>query len=120
MFAHTQVIAVLLGRWMTKVPTIVSLDATPEQYDTLGEFYAHGVGPAPVERFKKWLNVRSLQRAAHVVTWSAWARDGVVDGYGVAADDVTVIPPGVDVARWQRTAPRPGRRRAGADPLRRR
>src|SRR6476619_3444727 len=60
-FAHTQVIAVLLGRWMTKVPTIVSLDATPEQYDTLGQYYAHGVGPAPLEWFKKWLNMRALR-----------------------------------------------------------
>jgi glycosyltransferase involved in cell wall biosynthesis len=103
-FAHTQVIAVLLGRWMKLIPTIVSLDATPEQYDTLGEFYAHEVGPAPVERFKRWLNVRALRRAEHVVTWSVWAGDGVVARYGVPAQKVTVIPPGVDVERWERTS----------------
>ena len=107
MFVHTQVVAVLLGRWMRMIPTVVSLDATPEQYDTLGEYYSHGVGPAPVERFKKAMNVRALRRAEHVVTWSAWARDGVVDGYGVAPEGVTVIPPGVDVARWTPPAGRP-------------
>lgn len=106
-FAHTQVVAVLLGRWMRMIPTIVSLDATPEQYDTLGEFYSHGVGPVPVERFKKMLNVRALRRAEHVVTWSAWARDGLVAGYGVAAERVTVIPPGVDVERWAPPVDRP-------------
>ncbi len=105
-FAHTQVVAVLLGRWMRMIPMVVSVDATPEQYDTLGEFYRHRVGPVPVERFKKVLNFRALRRAEHVVTWSVWARDGVIDGYGVPAGDVTVIPPGVDVARWERRVPR--------------
>lgn len=100
LFAHTQVVAVLLGRWMKLIPTVVSLDATPEQYDSLGAFYAHDVGPAVVERFKKRLNVRALANAEHVVTWSAWARDGVVGSYGVPPSKVTVIPPGVDVERW--------------------
>ena len=43
MFVHSQVPAVLLGRWM-RTPTVVWLDATPIQYDSLGEFYQHEVG----------------------------------------------------------------------------
>ena len=30
------------------------------------------------------------------MSWSAWAKDGVVDGYGIEPEQVTVIPPGRD------------------------
>jgi glycosyltransferase involved in cell wall biosynthesis len=98
-FVHSQVPAVLLGRWM-RTPTVVSLDATPLQYDSLGEFYQHEVGSGPGERLKKWANRRCYARARHLVTWSEWAKQGLVDEYGVAPDKVTVIAPGVDVDMW--------------------
>ena len=72
MFVHTQVPAVLLGRRLTDVPTAVSLDATPKQYDELGEFYAHDQGPEWAEQFKFRLNRRCFERAAHIITWSTW------------------------------------------------
>ncbi len=100
MFVHSQVPAILLGRWMRRIPTVVSLDATPIQYDELGEFYAHEIGSPRVERFKFWANRRCYSRARHLITWSEWAKRGLVDEYGVCADDVTVIAPGVDVERW--------------------
>ena len=100
MFVHSQVPAILLGRWMRRIPTVVSLDATPIQYDELGEFYAHDIGSPRVERFKFWANQRCYERARHLITWSEWAKRGLVDEYGVCADDVTVIAPGVDVERW--------------------
>jgi glycosyltransferase involved in cell wall biosynthesis len=102
LFIHTQVPAVLSQRWMTRVPTVVSLDATPIQYDELGEHYAHATGSPRVEQFKYRANRGCLHRAVHVVTWSEWAKNGVVDDYGVAADRVTVIPPGVTPALWWR------------------
>ena len=101
MFVHTQVPAVLLGRWMDLVPTVVSLDATPKQYDALGEHYRHDVGPAWLERIKTTLNRRCFERAAHIVTWAEWTRRSVVDDYGIDPDRITVIPPGVDVDRWR-------------------
>jgi glycosyltransferase involved in cell wall biosynthesis len=100
-FVHTQVPAVLLGRRMRRTPTIVSLDATPEQYDLLGEFYSHEPGPAPLERLKREIHRRCFERAAHLVTWSEWARHGLVSAYGVAPTRVTAIAPGVDVGRWR-------------------
>jgi glycosyltransferase involved in cell wall biosynthesis len=106
MFVHTQVPAILLGGYLSKVPTIVSLDATPVQYDELGEFYAHARGPGWLEDLKYRANVRCFERAAHLVTWSQWAKDGLVADYRVRADDVTVISPGVDTALWKRAEPR--------------
>jgi glycosyltransferase involved in cell wall biosynthesis len=114
MFVHTQVPAVLLGGWMTRIPTVVSIDATPMQYDTLGEFYAHKLGSDPVEGLKKRLNVRCFRRAKHIVAWSKWAKASLADDYGVDPSVITVIPPGVDIERWQ-----PARgRAASAEPLR--
>jgi glycosyltransferase involved in cell wall biosynthesis len=86
----------------------VSLDATPEQYDQLGEFYAHKQGPRLVERVKHGLNRRCFERAAHLITWSEWARQGLMRDYGIAPEQVTAIAPGVDLGRWQRPENRQG------------
>jgi glycosyltransferase involved in cell wall biosynthesis len=106
LFFHTQVTAVLAQNWLKRIPGIVSLDATPRQYDSLGEFYAHATGPASLENWKWRLNRDCLAAAQHVVTWSAWAKEGVVDEYQVHPDKVTVIPPGVNVTAWTRPEPR--------------
>ena len=100
LFVHTQVPAVLLGRWMRRIPTVVSLDATPLQYDELGDAYRHGVGPPRVEQAKHALNVRTFRAARQLVTWSLWAKAGLVDDYGVDPAKVRVIPPGVWCDRW--------------------
>ena len=102
MFIHSQVPAVLLGSWMKRIRSVVSLDATPLQYDELGEVYAHEVGTGPAERLKKWANERCYRRAEHCVTWSEWAKASLVADYGVPAHKVTVIAPGVDVDMWSR------------------
>ncbi|MCU1502861.1 MAG: putative glycosyltransferase [Ilumatobacteraceae bacterium] len=107
MLVHTQVPAVLLGRRMVRTPTVVSLDATPLQYDRLGEFYAHEVGPARVEAWKKQANERCYARARHIITWSDWTRDSLVAEYGVPAAKITVITPGVNIDMWRHPAGRP-------------
>lgn len=103
LFVHSQVPAVLMGRWMKRYATVVSLDATPKQYDSLGDFYDHDVGSVRSERFKSWMNRRCYERAQHLVTWSSWAKDGLVEQYGVDPSKVTVVAPGVDVDQWKRS-----------------
>jgi glycosyltransferase involved in cell wall biosynthesis len=114
LFIHTQVPAVLARDWLRRIPTVVSLDATPLQYDELGEHYDHGAGNAHVERLKWRANRTCFVRAAHLVTWSAWAKQGLVDGYGIEHDRITVIPPGVNLSAWGRS----DRRRPPGDPVR--
>jgi glycosyltransferase involved in cell wall biosynthesis len=104
LFVHTQVPAVLAAWWMHRLPTVVSLDATPLQYDALGLHYEHATGRPSVERLKWRANRACFRRAARIVTFSDWARLGVVDGYGIDPEKITVIPPGVDPSQW--TAPR--------------
>lgn len=114
LFIHTQVPAVLATDWLRRIPTVVSVDATPLQYDELGVFYDHQRSHPVVERLKWHANRLCFERAAHLVSWSSWAKAGLVAGYGVPAEKVTVIPPGVDVAGWAA----PQRDDAGPGPVR--
>jgi glycosyltransferase involved in cell wall biosynthesis len=106
LFFHTQVPAVLSLGWLKRVPSVVSLDATPRQYDRLGEYYGHTTGPAALERYKWRLNRDCFRAARHLVTWAGWTKQGLVDDYEVPAEKITVIPPGVNVDQWRRPAPR--------------
>ncbi|HEY3329966.1 MAG TPA: glycosyltransferase family 4 protein [Capsulimonadaceae bacterium] len=99
-FFHTQVTSLLSASFMKRVPSIVSIDATPLQYDQLGAFYAHETGSPLVESLKKQLNQRAFRAARHMVAWSEWAKASLVGDYGIPASKVTVIPPGIDTDRW--------------------
>jgi glycosyltransferase involved in cell wall biosynthesis len=106
LFFHTQVPAMLALDWVRRVPSIISLDATPRQYDQLGSFYAHDSGAPWMEQLKWRLSRTVFDAARHLVTWSSWAKQGLVDDYAVSADKITVIPPGVTVSDWLRPKPR--------------
>ena len=83
------------------MPSVISLDATPLQYDALGAFYGHAPsGDARLEALKKRLNQRAFRSARRLVAWSQWAKDSLVTDYGVPADKILVIPPGIDTDRW--------------------
>lgn len=105
LFFHTQVTAVLATNWIKRIPSIISLDATPIQYDALGEYYEHRRGPAWLEQQKWRLNYHCLQAAQHLVTWSHWAKQGLIDDYGVPSTKITVVPPGISVKEWLRPTP---------------
>ena len=101
LFIHTQVPAVLSPDHLRRIPTVVSLDATPLQYDELGAHYGHTRDHPSVERLKWQANRLCFRRSRHIVTWSAWAKQGVVHGYGIEAAKISVVPPGVDTSRWR-------------------
>jgi glycosyltransferase involved in cell wall biosynthesis len=106
LFFHTQVPAILATSWLHKIPGVVSLDATPMQYDQLGQFYQHEAGSAWMEGLKWRLNRDCYRAARHLVAWGEWTKRGLIDGYEMPADKITVIPPGVNVRDWQRPTPR--------------
>ena len=106
-FFHTQVTSLLSVGLMRRVPSVISLDATPLQYDALGAAYGHvPSGSARVEEYKKRLNERAFRAARHLVTWSQWAKDSLVADYGVPAGKITVIPPGIPLDQWDFAAER--------------
>ncbi len=106
LFFHTQVPAILAQRWLRNLPGIVSLDATPLQYDELGGFYKHEQGPAWLENLKWRMNRDCFNSAKRLVVWAEWTKRGLVEGYGVSAEKIEVIPPGVNVLDWRRPSAR--------------
>jgi glycosyltransferase involved in cell wall biosynthesis len=106
-FVHTQVAALLSVGFMRAVPTVVSLDATPANFDAVGEAYGHRRGRPLVEAAKTAVNRRAFLAAAALVTWSRLAADSLAADYGVPAARVRVIPPGVDLSLFQPAPARP-------------
>lgn len=112
LFVHTSMIGLLAIDYVSRIPTMLSLDATPLNYDQLAKWYRHKVQGNLVERAKLLAHRALLGRAQRVTAWSRWARDSLVRDYGVAADAVTVIHPGTTLSNFP--APRnPTERRPG-------
>jgi glycosyltransferase involved in cell wall biosynthesis len=101
LFFHTQVTAVCCMDYLRRVPSIVSMDATPKNMDSVGEAYGHKVGGfGPMEAIKFRLNRLVFQRARHLTTWNYWAKNSLVEDYGIDREKVTVVPPGIDLGKW--------------------
>jgi glycosyltransferase involved in cell wall biosynthesis len=104
-FFNTQVPALLGGGLTRRRPYLVATDLTPVQYDRLGAQYGHRADRGgPLAAYKDAANRQLLQGAAHLLPWSSWAARSLVSDYGAAPERVSVLPPGVDLARWR---PRP-------------
>jgi glycosyltransferase involved in cell wall biosynthesis len=102
LFFHTQVTAIFARRLMADIPTVVSMDATPLNFDSIGSPYDHKPSQfGPLESFKNALNRRAFSQARRLITWHEWGKDSLVNEYGVDAEKVVVIPPGVDVDKWK-------------------
>jgi len=95
LFFHTQVTSLFSVGLMRRIPTVVSLDATPANYDSVGAAYGHrGAGDGWLDERKFRMNRDAFHAAAHLVTWSHWAKRSLAADYGVVADNVTVLAPG--------------------------
>jgi glycosyltransferase involved in cell wall biosynthesis len=101
LFFHTQVTALFAHGIMGRVPTVVSMDATPINFDSIGLPYNHRPSAyAPVEALKNALTRRTFKRAAKLVVWHDWGKRSLVADYGIPTENVEVIPPGIDLQRW--------------------
>jgi hypothetical protein len=101
LFFHTQVPAILAQRWLRRIPSIVSLDATPLQYHELGAFYKHEKGEAWKWHEPRLLQVRSPARCVVGVD-----KTRSCAGLRCAGRQDYCHSPGVDVQEWRRPIPR--------------
>lgn len=101
-FYHTQVTAMFSGWFRRRMPTVISLDATPINMDALGTAYHRVRGTDAAERVKFRLVRRMFSGATRLVSWSQWAADSLVKDYGIPPEKIEIIPPGIDLAAWAR------------------
>jgi hypothetical protein len=106
---HTQTTALFSVGIMERVPSVVSIDATPMNFDTVGAHYGHrSAGEGYIDRQKFRMTREAFRAAAVLVAWSDWARDSLVADYGVEPKRVHVIAPGASEGFFE-----VGRRRIG-------
>jgi glycosyltransferase involved in cell wall biosynthesis len=92
---HTQVTSLFSTDLMQRYPSVISLDATPINYDSVGEAYGHAAASSSfLDQQKYALNRRAFRAAHTLVAWSEWARRSLVDDYGVAPEAIHVLAPG--------------------------
>ncbi|MGH7269276.1 MAG: glycosyltransferase family 4 protein, partial [Polyangiaceae bacterium] len=93
-------------------PTLLSLDATPMNYDELASWYDHKVGSGPVERAKRMVHRTVMRQARAVTAWSQWTKDSLVRDYGVDPRAVSIVAPGTTLSNFPDPSAR-GPRRPG-------
>jgi glycosyltransferase involved in cell wall biosynthesis len=102
LFYHTSVTAMFSHGLMAEVPSVVSMDATPLNFDNIGTPYNHSPSSLGLlESFKNALNRRTFRKSSKLITWCNWARDSIDRDYGIDPAKVEVIPPGVDLEKWK-------------------
>jgi glycosyltransferase involved in cell wall biosynthesis len=90
---------------------VISLDATPANFDDQGRAYGHSAQNRLLEAVKRKINQRAFGAAQTLVTWCQWSADSLERDYGVPAGKTMVVHPGVDLDLFR---PDPDRRRSGA------
>lgn len=100
LFVHTQTISLFLRSYMRRIPTLLSLDATPINYDELAGLYGDAVHAAPIERAKLEAHRAVMRNAKSFTVWSEWAKGSLVRDYRVPADHITVLHPGTTLSNF--------------------
>jgi len=100
--------ALLLGGFRRRVPCVDSLDVTPADLLRHGQSYYHSRrtgGSGALRSVKHSYGRKVYGQAAHLLPYSTFTRDSLVRDYGIEEERTTVLPPGVDLARWSRKRP---------------
>lgn len=95
-FVHTSTIGLLAPVASRSRPFVLSTDGTPDK-SGMREMYNLKPQRRLAGPLKGYLYRQVFRRAAGFVAWSEWTKAALVDDYGLDADRVAVITPGVDV-----------------------
>jgi glycosyltransferase involved in cell wall biosynthesis len=102
LFWNTQKPAAFATGLLEAIPSVISLDVTPKQYDELGEEYGHRPDRLPVlSGMKERLNRRIFSLARRLLPATEWVARSLVDDYRVPRERIEVLAPGTDVQRFQ-------------------
>ncbi len=89
-----------VGR-LRRVRLVYTADSTPRLLRGFGQHYSYWGGRSRVKAsIRDALHAACLRRAAIVNPWTEWAARSMREDYGVPAERVRVVPPGVDTDFW--------------------
>jgi len=91
-----------------RVPTLLSIDSTPKTLNEFGRQYFNRQKrrSKSIEglTLKFWQSV--YIDCARILPWSTIAQESLQRDYGVPSDKITIIPPGIDLEKWNLTRER--------------
>ena len=88
------------ARW-DRTPVVFTTDSTSLLEASFGSrYYAKAPAGTLRARVRDGLDAL-LMRATVLNPWSEWCAKSLRDEYGIPADRIHVIPPGIDLARWK-------------------
>jgi len=90
-----------LPRYMKKHPTFLYIDSTPKQLFDFGDAYGWRRSRPRVEQWKHQKRAAAYQSARGIFSMSQWAINSAVADYGVQPQNTHLLPPGVDMQKWQ-------------------
>lgn len=108
-FIHTQRMAHFAVDHMRKVPSFVSIDATPRELDAIwGPLHGHTLKPGSFYwNFRDTIHRRTYNAARGMITMSSLVANTLSTEYRVDPGNILVLLPGVDTAAWHPPATRP-------------
>jgi hypothetical protein len=101
LFFHTQALTPCCLPLIAGMPSMISLDATPQNFREIASAYGERPVQGVVGKLKTAWFRSVFARARGLVAFSHWVRDSLVADYGVPAARVAVLPQGVDTQLWQ-------------------
>ena len=101
--------AVLWATWAAKsvpglveaAPSFLVMDMTPTQMEAMGALYGYGKARARLgASWKRRATDRLYRGVRHFFPWNEWVAASLRGDYGVPAEKITPVSPGVDQARF--------------------
>jgi len=104
LFFHTQVLSLLNADFIGRIPSVISLDATPLDFNSIAASYDSRTAKGWLGRIKHAWYRSVFSHAAGLVAFSGWVRDSLMSDYGVPEEKIRVIPSGIDLEQWKPAA----------------
>ena len=106
-----------LRDFQRRVPTVLSLDTTPTMIHGFDPWYVgkRSRFPSPLEIPKRLLVRQSYMACRYILPWTNLVGESLQRNYGIPREKLKVLPPGIELSRWD--PPASTRKRRKGDPI---
>jgi len=101
LYFHTQALTLLSLAEIKQIPTVISLDATPRNFNTVANAYNSNCAVGVLDKVKTARFKQIFHHAAGFVAFSNWVKESLIRDYDVPPHKIEVIHSGVSVDEWR-------------------